>query len=162
MGQGRRQRGPALASAGQRPVRRASLRLRRSRPAALGPRGLRLAGPRLQGCLAGRGRRHAVRGGQGPPQPGTLWRPALAGRGRRRAGCGGRGTTTARHPRAPRSGPSGQPRRVSTQSARWQGLWWRPGRQLRTPTEPSPGRRPAVGRPYPGAGAPSRRDGPGA
>ena len=32
----------------------------------------------------------------------------------------------------------------------------------RTPTEPSPGRRPAVGCPYPGAGAPSRRDGPGA
>ena len=56
----------------------------------------------------------------------------------------------------------GQPRRVSTQSARWQGLWRRPGRQLRTPTEPSPGRRPAVGRAYPGAGAPSRRDGPGA
>ena len=56
----------------------------------------------------------------------------------------------------------GQPRQVSTQSARWQGLWRRPGRQLRTPTEPSPGRRLAVGRPYPGAGAPSRRDGPGA
>ena len=63
MGQGRRRRGPALASAGQRPVRRASLRLRRSRPAALGPRGLRLAGPRLQGCLAGQGRRHARRTG---------------------------------------------------------------------------------------------------
>ena len=65
MGQGRRRRGPALASAGQRPVRRASLRLRRSRPAALGPRGLRLAGPRLQGCLAGQGRRHARRRGFG-------------------------------------------------------------------------------------------------
>ena len=148
MGQGRRRRGPALASAGQRPVRRASLRLRRSRPAALGPRGLRLAGPRLQGCLAGqgrrharrrgwvtpppgmcgrpalagRGRRHAVRGGQGPPQPGTRWRPALAGRGRRRAGCGGRGTTTARHPRAPRSGPprstTRRPRGSGTAAAR--------------------------------------------
>ena len=104
MGQGRRQRGPALASAGQRPVRRASLRLRRSRPTALGPRGLRLAGPRLQGCLAGRGRRHAVRAGEGPPLPGTRWRPALAGRGRRRAGCGGRGTTAARYALARRSG----------------------------------------------------------
>ena len=147
MGQGRRRRGPALASAGQRPVRRASLRLRRSRPAALGARGLRLAGPRLQGCLAGqgqrharrrgwvtaaawhvpppgpalagRGRRHAVCGGQGPPQPGTRWRPALAGRGRRRAGCGGRGTTTARHPRAPRSGPPrSTTRRPGTAAAR--------------------------------------------
>ena len=129
MGQGRRQRGPALASAGQRPVRRASLRLFRSRPAALGPRGLRLADPVCKGvwpaevdgapaagvggpprpgmcgrpALAGRGRRHAVRGGQGPPQPGTRWRPALAGRGRRCAGCGGRGTTAARHALAPRS-----------------------------------------------------------
>ena len=73
-------------------------------------------------ALASRGRRHAVPGGQGPPQPGTRWRPALAGRGRRRASCGGRGTTTARHPRAPRSGPprstTRRPRGSGTAAAR--------------------------------------------
>ena len=104
MGQGCRRRGPVLASAGQRPVRRASLRLRRSRPAALGPRGLPLAGPRLQGCLAGQGRRHARRRG---------WVTAAAWHVR--APCSGRPRSTARRPRgsettaarhalAPRSG----------------------------------------------------------
>ena len=39
----------------------------------------------------------------------------------------------------------GQPRRVSTQSSRWQGLWRRPGRRLRKTAEPGPGRRPARG-----------------
>ena len=168
MGQGRRRRGPALASAGPRPVRRASLRLRWSRPAALGPRGCAWLAPVCKGvwaaevdsapaagvggpprpgmcwrpalagrgrrrsvsggqaagvggpprpgmcwrpALAGRGRRRSVSGGQGPPQPGTRWRPALTGRGRQHAGCGGRGTTTARHPRAPSSGPPRSTRR---------------------------------------------------
>ena len=88
MGQGRRRRGHALASAGQRPVRRASLRLRRSRPAALCPRRLRLAGPRLQGFLAGQGRRHVRRRG---------WVSAAAWHVR--APCSGRPRSTARRPR---------------------------------------------------------------
>ena len=107
MGQGRRRRGPALASAGQRPVRWASLRLRRSRPAALGPRGLR---PRLQGCLAGRGRRHARRRGWGTA---SAWHVRAPCSGRPRSTARrprGSGTTTARHALAPRSGrPRGHP-----------------------------------------------------
>ena len=39
----------------------------------------------------------------------------------------------------------GQPRWVSTQRARRQGLWRRPGRRLRKPAEPGRGRRPAGG-----------------
>ena len=39
----------------------------------------------------------------------------------------------------------GQPRRVSTQSSRRQGLWRRPGRWLRKTAEPGPGRQPARG-----------------
>ena len=104
MGQGRRRRGPALASAGQRPVRRASLRLRRSRSAALGPRGLRLAGPRLQGCLAGRGRRRARRRGRGTAAAWHVWAPC-SGRPRSTARrLWGSGTNAARHALAPRSG----------------------------------------------------------
>ena len=113
MGQGRRRRGPALASAGQRPVRRASLRLRRSRPAALGPRGLRLAGPRLQGCLAGQGRRHARRRGWVTAAAWHVWAPC-SGRPRSTARRpGGSGTTAARHALAPRSGrPRSKARRL--------------------------------------------------
>ena len=113
MGQGRRRRGPALASAGQRPVRRASLRLRRSRPAALGPRGLRLAGPCLQGCLAVQGRRHARRSGW---VTAAAWhvRAPCSGRPRSTARCPrGSGTTAARHALAPRSGrPRSKARRL--------------------------------------------------
>ena len=80
MGQGRRRRGPALASAGQRPVWRASLRLRRSRPAALGPRGLCLAAPGWPPSARVSGRpRSTVRlpqGSRGPPRPGMCGRPA--------------------------------------------------------------------------------------
>ena len=39
----------------------------------------------------------------------------------------------------------GQPRRVSTQSSRRQGLWRRPGRRLRKMAGPGPGRQPARG-----------------
>ena len=53
----------------------------------------------------------------------------------------------------------GQPRRVSTQSSRRQGLWRRPGRRLRKTAEHGPGRRPVRGVRIL---APSRRDGPGA
>ena len=113
MGQGRRRRGPALASAGQRPVRRASLRLRRSRPAALGPRGLRLAGPRLQGCLAGQGRRHARRRGW---VTAAAWHVRAPCSGRPRSTARrprGSGTTAARHALAPRSGrPRSKARRL--------------------------------------------------
>ena len=113
MGQGRRRRGPALASAGQRPVRRASLRLRRSRPAALGPRGLRLAGPRLQGCLAGQGRRHARRRGW---VTAAAWHVRAPCSGRPRSTARrprGSGTTAARHALARRSGrPRSKARRL--------------------------------------------------
>ena len=113
MGQGRRRRGPALASAGQRPVRRASLRLRRSRPAALRPRGLHLAGPRLQGCLAGQGRRHARRRGW---VTAAAWHVRAPCSGRPRSTARrprGSGTTAARHALAPRSGrPRSKARRL--------------------------------------------------
>ena len=98
MGQGRRRRGGvALAAAGPQPVLRASLRLRRSRPAALGPRGLRLAGIRLQGYpLPGAGQ------GCHPCRNGGRARPRLPrGSGDRRGPQprSGRPRSTARHPR---------------------------------------------------------------
>ena len=84
MGQGCRRRGPALASAGQRPVRRASLRLRRSRPAALGP--------------------HARRRGWGTA---AAWHVRAPCSGRPRSTARrprGSGTTAARYALAHRSG----------------------------------------------------------
>ena len=113
MGQGRWRRGPALALAGPQPVRWASLRLRRSRPAALGPCGLRLAGPRLQGCLAGRGRRRARRRGRGTD---AAWHVRAPCSGRPRSTARrprGSGTTAARHALAPHSGrPRSMARRL--------------------------------------------------
>ena len=107
--------GVTLAAAGPRPVRRARLRLRRSRPAALGLRGLRLAGPPVcKGVRWPAPARGAIpaemegvhdragRGGRGTAVARDRDCPALAGLGRRRAIRGGRGTAAARHPRAPR------------------------------------------------------------